>query len=156
MKLSEFMIECERRAYLATGNPMHVWNAYATTRAKRIDVPEWILRYLDKASWGIREMAGDDVPRKDLAPRIARSLDLVRDGAGTPFDYDNRWWAYGRKVREFRKRGDQLDHARRFAAEFFEVSVSTIMRGARIYDDAFPDGDDEFVIEEDDLPAIAD
>lgn len=152
MKLSEYMIECERRAYLATENPMHVWNAYATARAKRIEVPEWVLRYFDKASWGIREMAGDDVPRKDLAPRIARALNLVRDGAGTPFDYDNRWWAYGRKLREFINAGDKMTFARENTAGHFGVSVSTIQRGAETYDKAFPDGDDQFVVDEDDLP----
>lgn len=151
MKLTEFMIECERRAYLAKGNPLHVWNAYSTARAKGIAVPEWVLRYFDKASWDLRALANEP-EKKNLGPKIAKALDLVRDGRGTPFDYDTKWWVYGRKVREFVKRGDQLDHARSFAADEFGVSPSTIRLAANLYDATFPEDDDELTIDEDDLP----
>ena len=154
MKLADYMIECERRAYLATGNPLHVWNAYSTVRAKRMDLPEWILRYFDKASWGIREIATDDVKRKDLGPRIGRSLGLVNDGPGTPFEFDRKWWAYGRAVREYMKAGHDRDDARAFAAVDFEVHEMTIVRNEQLYDLAFPGGEDEIVIDEGDLPDL--
>ena len=160
MKLSAYRIECERRAYLATGNPMHVWEAYGVARQSQSAIPEWVLQYLDKARLGLIYNVSDAIDDrkggKDLAAPIARALGLVADGRGTPFDYDTRWWGYGRKVREFVRAGDKLQIARENAANFYGVSTSTVMRGAKLYDKVFPEGEEELTIDEDELPEPSD
>ena len=36
-----------RALYLQTGNPIHVWRAYATARKLDVAVPDWVLDYFD-------------------------------------------------------------------------------------------------------------
>lgn len=144
MKLNDYRLECERCAYLATRNPLHAWAAYGIARQSRREVPEWVLEYFDKVRLGLVLSVPDEIEKrgtaKGLGPPIARALGLVSGGRGNPFDYDTKWWAYGRKVRELMKAGDQLDHARHAAAKFYKVSTSTIIRGAKVYDEVFPEG----------------
>jgi hypothetical protein len=153
MKPTDFMLECERRAYLATGNPLHAWNAYTTARAKDVEIPQWVLRYFDTVSCELRSIEVSE--KEDLRSKVSRALGLGSVGRGTPFNEDAMWWAYGRKVRELRSAGyEKLQAAYARAAEFYGVSASTIRRGAKRYDKVFPEGDDELSVAEDNLPVF--
>lgn len=161
MKFADYRIECERRAYLQSKNPMHAWEAYGIARRSAREIPEWVLRYFDKARMGlelnVEDATEEGGTREDLARVIAKAFGLVSIGAGTPFDYNTKWWAYGRKVREFMKDDERgrpgfpLHHARGKAAKFYGVHVSTIIRGAKVYDKVFPEGDDDIFIDEDEI-----
>jgi hypothetical protein len=123
MKLADYMIECERRAYVATGNPLHAWAAYGVGRQHKRAIPEWVLQYFDKARLGLVFNVPDAIEKrgnaKDLGPDIAKALGLHGKGQrGSPFEsyYDTKWWEYGRAVHEYLKAGHELDDARGFAA----------------------------------------
>lgn len=165
MKLVEYRLECEKRAYEATDNPLHAWAAYGVARQAKIAIPEWVLAYLDKCHLGLVYTVPDAIEQqrsaKDLAPVIAGAFGLVSKGRGNPFEYEEKWWAIGRAVRrlmlvgvEGQEKGGGLTeyHAKQTASEDYGVSFSTITRAFKTYKAVFPDGDDHLVIDEDDLP----
>lgn len=156
MKRIDYQLELERRAYLVTKNPMRVWNAYGVARQSQRAIPEWVLQYLDKARLGlvfnVQDTIEEQGTKTNLAPVIARAFGMTSRGSGSPLDFDMDWWRHGLTLRSFLDRGDQLDHARRFAAEEFGVHPSTIIRSAKLFDKVCPAGDEQFKIDEDDLP----
>ena len=159
MKPADYMIECERRAYFATKNPLHAWAAYGVARQHRRAIPEWVLEYLDKSRLGLVFSVPDQIEKtgtgRDLGPTIARAFGLAGRGRrGTPFEsyYDTGWSDYGRAVRDYVKAGHSREDARAFAAVDFDVHETTIIRGEEIYDLAFPEGDEEIFIDVDDMP----
>lgn len=160
MKLADYIIECERRAYIATGNPLCAWSAYGIARKFRREIPEWVLEYLDKSRvklmFGVAGQIEKTGGGRDLGPTIASAFGLAGRGKrGTPFEsyYDTNWWKYGRAVREYVKAGNSLEDARTWVAQNFRIKDNaTIERAEKKYVLAFPEGEEELFIDEDDLP----
>jgi hypothetical protein len=156
VKRVDYQLELERRAYAVTKNPLHAWAAYAIARRGQREIPEWVLVYLDKAQRGLMFNVQDAFEKRgtmeNLGPLIARAFGMASPGKGTPLDFEKNWWRHGLAVRTFLARGDQLDHARSFAAQEFGVHRSTIRRNAALFDEVCPVDDKEFKIDEDDLP----
>jgi hypothetical protein len=65
--------------YARTGSPVHVWRAFAEARRAGLDVPLWVLQYLD----GVAETfwrwssSGQSTP-SNLSNAIARALGMLR------------------------------------------------------------------------------
>lgn len=160
MKLVEYRLECERLAYEATNNPLHAWAAYGVARQAQVAIPEWVLTYLDKCRLGLVFTVPDAIEErgsaKDLGPVIAGAFGLVSKGRGNPFEYDERWWVYGRAVRLLKNEIEATGKEAKMDAVFFELgnhfsaSDSKIRRGWKLFEKAFPEGDDHLVIDEDD------
>lgn len=165
LPLTDYRLEVERHAFLGTRNPMHAWVAYGIARRGGRNVPDWVLEYLDKAQLGLVFNIPDAIERqgsgKDLGPHIARAFGLVKTGRGNPFEFDDKWWRYGRLVRRLTTKGKEgqerggamsLFHATQEAAEVFGVKRKVIEYASKVYEKAFPDGVEEPQLDENDLP----
>lgn len=80
--IAKALIARGKLEYDRTGNPLHVWFAYAECRSAKLQIPEWILNYLDqvtenlwKLSRGPRPGEENPTPEK-AAPAIAKALGM--------------------------------------------------------------------------------
>jgi len=72
--------------FTETNNPLYAWAAYRHARAWRLDVPEWVLAYLNTAAEKLLGMARDESDqRSELDALIAEAMGMKRIGRGTVF-----------------------------------------------------------------------
>jgi len=142
------MLEVEKRCFVETGNPMHVWAAYSLARVCDAPMPDWVMRYFDMAARNLLALSAEaqDSGGKDLGPKIAGALKLKgKSRAGSPLvSYHADWMVFGMNVRarlpEF---GGKEYLAIESVAESAGVSKSTVHRAFKLYETLFP-GDATF------------
>jgi hypothetical protein len=49
----ELMVAKLEKLYQITGNPLHFWTAYRLCRVARLEMPDWVLSYLDGVAKGL-------------------------------------------------------------------------------------------------------
>jgi hypothetical protein len=136
------MIEVERRCLVETDNVMHAWAAYSMARVCGAPVPDWVLRYFDKAARNLLALSAEaqESGGRDLGPKIAKALGLASVGAGSPLvAYHADWQTFGMNVRarlpEF---GGKEYLAIESVASDVGVSVAAVRRAFKLYDALFP------------------
>ena len=71
--------------FTETKNPLYVLAAYRHARSWRLDVPEWVLGYLDSAVEKLWVMVRQSDPSNDSKPDVAEALGMKRLGRSTVF-----------------------------------------------------------------------
>ena len=148
--------EVQKRAFVATNNPMYAWAAYSRARLIGDEIPEWVLKYLDFSARALLELSaqtqetlektskGGKIRKakrgaKDIGPRVAAALKLSSKGAGTALSsYHSDWELYGLLVRHFRQNHVGETNAIEEIAGDKGVSASTIRAAYKLYDKLFP------------------
>lgn len=124
------LVEVERRCFLDTGNPMHVWAAYRMARVADAPIPDWVLRYFDICGDRLLALSADasrNGGAKDMGPKIAKSLGLVSNGRGSPLvSYHADWIVFGANVRARVTDGDKEYLAIESVAKDAGVSTTTV------------------------------
>ena len=135
-----------QREYERTGNPLHIWHAYGECRDYGLEVPEWILAYLDRVAKDLLIMASepDKIP-KSPAPTVARIMGMNEKGSGNVFrtfqsqdvrDYRMAHDVICDIIADEEKRGShKLDTIEKAVAKRFEVSKATVDRAYKKYAD---------------------
>lgn len=141
MRHPDDLIEVERRCLVETNNVMHVWAAYGFARAAGVPIPEWVLRYFDKAGHGLMALAVEAKKQggKDFGPRIAKAFGLATAGSGSPLTaYHSAWMTFGMNVRYRMQQGDKEYLAIASVARDGGVSDATVRRAHELFDKLFP------------------
>jgi hypothetical protein len=80
------MIREMERHYQSSGNALFAWRAYGFARDASEPVPEWVLKYFDKAEEALMApLREDDGPLKEPASAIAGALGLKLRGRGNVY-----------------------------------------------------------------------
>ena len=142
------MLEVEKRCFLETENAMHVWAAYSLARVCDAPVPDWVLRYLDRAARNLLALSAEaqEAGGKDLGPKIASALRLEgKPRSGSPLvTYHADWMVFGMTVRDRMTRvgrdgrTDLETYAIDDVANEAGVSKATVRRAFKLYDALFP------------------
>jgi hypothetical protein len=136
------LIEVERRYFVETHNPMHVWTAYSLARCNAAPIPDWVLHYFDhsarellKLSFETRETGGEN-----MGPKLARSLGFTSGGPGSGLsNYQNmEWIVYGMHVRARIAQGSKEYIAIEDVSKQLAVHKSTVTRAYKLFDKLFP------------------
>lgn len=93
-----------------SGNPVYPWAAYRECRAAGLDLPDWVLEYLDHAAEGMWELWQSPPQEKNgIAPAVASALGVKMDGGGSAFARANKtdWVFLGSMVARAIQRGDK-------------------------------------------------
>jgi hypothetical protein len=142
---NEDFIEAERRAFLETSNPMHVWAAFRFAGVVGAETPEWVRSYLDLVSKRILSLAAQvqnessrgkrNSKVDDFGPRLAAVM-MMKGSHLTGYHSD--WITYGMNVRHRIQSGDKETFAIETVAEDAGVSKSTVGRGWKRYNKLYP------------------
>jgi hypothetical protein len=84
----ERRIRNRQREYEEQHNPLAAWEAYYVARVHRewgIDVPEWVLGYLDRVALALLLDMQDEPAGEALSARLATALEFRRRGRGSVF-----------------------------------------------------------------------
>lgn len=142
MSHPEDMLEVERLCAIENDNMMHAWAAYRLARLSGVSIPEWVLRYFDEAGRNLLALSAEIAKYgngKGVGPKIAKSIGLASDGAGSPLTkYHADWMVFGLNVRARMLEGDKEDIAVETVARDAGVSMSTVRRSFKTYDRLFP------------------
>lgn len=142
MSHPEDMLEVERRCVVETDNVMHAWAAYSLARVCDAPVPDWVLRYLDKAARNLLALSAEAQSSggKHLGPKIAKALGLASAGAGSPLvSYHADWQVFGMNVRaRLPGFGGKEYLAIESVAADAGVDKSTVHRAFKLYTALFP------------------
>lgn len=76
-------IEERRRLYEQHRDPLRVWEAYALARAWGLEIPDWVLAYLDRASRQLVEISQFPPKRAKSGSRVLAALEVARPGRGS-------------------------------------------------------------------------
>ena len=141
------MLEVERRCFVETNNPMHVWSAYSLARVCDAPVPEWVLRYFDFVSRNLLSLSADVQSEggKDLGPRIAQAMKLEgKPRSGSPLvQYHADWMVLALNViGHLPHAGGKEYLAIEEVAASSGVSISTVRRAFKLYCSLFPNEGD--------------
>ncbi|MEQ1955957.1 hypothetical protein [Mesorhizobium sp. CN2-181] len=139
-------IEVERRAFMETSNPMHVWAAFRFARVVRAEIPDWVIAYLDLASKRLLALAVEEEQKHAQAKQVGkRHVTDVKRVAPAFFikashlaGYHDNWVTYGMNVRHLKKQKHQETYAIDHVADHFGVSASTVRRAWKQYEKLYP------------------
>lgn len=139
-------IEVERRAFMETSNPMHVWAAFRFARVVKAEIPDWVITYLDLASKRLLALAVDEDQRHSKAKEEGKSYvtDVKRIApalfmkASHLTGYHDQWVAYGMNVRHLMSEKHKETFAIGYVANRFGVSTSTVRRAWKQYEKMYP------------------
>lgn len=135
-----------------TGNPLHIWFAYAECRSAKLQIPEWILCYLDQVTWNLWELSRGPRPgEKNLVPdkpypaiakalemdRVIESGKLVRANVFKKF-VDMSPWAMAYDVISLILQGHKDTVAGEIVAEARGASRSKVLAAYKKYIDIIP------------------
>jgi hypothetical protein len=136
---AERFVEICRISAEESKNPVFAWRAYRECREAGIDLPEWVLEYIDCVAAAIDRLAGDPPAKNKIAPALADALLMKSDGAGTVFSraQDVKWIPLGMDVDRHISHGDKEYLAVTQAAAQNGVSPSTVWRAWKRYQACF-------------------
>ena len=138
------MLEYHRDRFERDGNPLSVWLGYLNARNAGVDIPDWILEYLDWCARGMfwlwqESLSGEKIDHT----MVAKALDVVgQPGEGNAFSKydDGHWMILAEKVGIYIWKGETKEYlAIDRVAEKFNVSVSTVQRAWKKYQTKYPE-----------------
>jgi hypothetical protein len=134
----EFMVAKLEKLHEITGNPLHAWTAYRLCRVTRLEMPDWVLSYLDGVAKGL--LGETAQKRKKLSESaivkaLGRALGMKAPGRQfREFSKTLEWVEIADDVWQQLKQGDKekhrtkLKYARETVAEERGISTSTVGR----------------------------
>jgi hypothetical protein len=129
-------VEAARFGWDESNNPVFAWVAFRTCRSAGLDLPEWVLKYLDQGADAMVRLFEEPPKQKNrVAPAIAEALGMKTDGAGTVFRRarDSMWVFLGAQVAALIERGDKEYMAVPGVAQEYNTSPSTVARAWKRY-----------------------
>jgi hypothetical protein len=109
-QFAELEIARQKQKHDLDNDPLSVWAAYRAARAANIDLPEWVLEYLDDAASVLEDataVAADGKTGEDPREIALRALQMgSKRGRGSMFTnrhHHEWWWLAGRVAEEIQK-----------------------------------------------------
>ena len=115
---------------------MSAWQAYCDARLGGLEIPEWVLKYLDRAAGNIWALPSRCIKGKrvhNFERELAIALEMAKPGDNgrghvlTDF-MDRMWMFYGETVRRYMRQGDKESFAIEAVAKRNGVSTATVRR----------------------------
>ena len=134
LRIAERLIIAAKRSYEESGNPLNVWRAYVECRAAGLEIPEWVLEYLDRVGrnfWQLSMINEKKPPPDEMAPAIAVALEMKKpgkSGSGNVFKQfqDSSGLLMACEVAWHRQDNHKLDIAYELVAKKHGKSKSTV------------------------------
>ena len=124
--------------YERTGNPLFAWSAYYRCRLAREEIPEWVFRYLDRASHNLMGLSAAEKPPKKVAPAVSEALEMEKpgkSGRGNVFKKlrDRSELNMSKDMLSYLNDGNKPTQAAEYAAVDHGVHKSTVNRTVTKY-----------------------
>ena len=132
-------VEAARLEWERSSNPVYPWIAYLECRTAGIEIPEWVLHYLDGAATGIWRLFQEPPIKNKVASAVADALGFKTAGAGSAFSRakHSKWVYFGYLADLYMRQGDKEYVAFCEVADRAHVSTATVRRAWQRYRETF-------------------